>query len=228
MGISYCTNFEELETKIVACKLCPRLVHYRQTVLPTVAHENEIHWRKPVPGFGDLNARVLILGLAPSPRGGNRTGRIFTGDQTGKFLFRLLYEEGFANQPEGISRTDGLTLRDCYLTASVKCTPPQHRPLPSEFSHCSGYFANEFFLLKKVQCVLALGKDAFETYLDFLEIEGKIDKPFPKFAHGVEVCFPNWPKLYASYHPTPQNVNTKKLTAAMFSTLLRKIKQDLV
>lgn len=228
MKVIYSTSFEELEKRIVSCRLCPRLVHYRETVPPAPSHEEEIHWRKPIPGFGDPHARVLILGLAPSSRGGNRTGRIFTGDQTGKFLFRQLYLEGFANQPEALSKNDTLKLHDCFLTASVKCTPPKHKPLPVEFCNCSGYFANEFFLLKNVQCVLALGKSAFETYLNFLKVEAGLEKPFPKFAHGAQAVFKGWPTLIASYHPTPQNVNTGKLTEKMFLDLLKKIKKELL
>ncbi len=228
MEISYSTSFEDLESTIIRCKLCPRLVHYRERTPPAPAHENEIHWRKPIPGFGDPDARLLVLGLAPSSRGGNRTGRIFTGDQTGKFLFRLLYQEGFASQPEGASKDDGLKLHDCYLTASVKCTPPKHKPLAQEFRNCSRYLAGELLLLKKVRCVLALGKDAFETYLDFLETQAGLEKPFPKFGHGVEAFFPGWPTLMGSYHPTPQNVNTGKLTEKMFTDILKKIKKDLL
>ncbi len=219
-------NFADLEKKVTDCRLCPRLVQFRENVPPVKAFENEKHWRKPVSGWGDPGARLLILGLAPSSQGGNRTGRIFTGDPSGRFLFRLLHKEGFANQPTGESKDDGLKLHDCYITAAVKCTPPHHKPKPEEFRNCFGYLINEIFLLERLRCVLALGKDAFQTYLKFLKLRAGVKGPFPAFSHGKKIAFAGWPQLYASYHPTPQNVNTGRLTEKMFSDVLKRIKKD--
>lgn len=220
-------SFEELEKQVVGCRLCPRLVAHRENVTAAAAFKDQPHWRRPVPGFGDPNAKLFILGLAPSPQGGNRTGRIFTGDQTGKFLFKALFEAGFANQPFSQSRDDGLKVHGCFLSASVKCVPPNHKPLPHEFANCSRYFINEMFLLKKVKCLLCLGSKAFDTYVRFLRQEAGIEGKFPKFAHGLRWQVEGWPTLFASYHPTPQNVNTGKLTAEMFSSLLHTIKQEI-
>jgi uracil-DNA glycosylase family 4 len=226
MDTPFCFSFKQLKQTVESCTLCPRLVKYRQNVPPSPSHKDEPHWRRPVPGFGDAKARVLILGLAPSPTGGNRTGRPFTGDLSGKFLFSALQKEGFANQSYGESADDGLELIDCYLTAAVKCTPPQHKPLKSEFYNCSGYFENEFFLLKQVKAVVTLGKHAFDTYLNFLKKEANLKSPFPKFSHGAKCMLTGWPTLYASYHPSPRNTNTGLLNEKMFLDILRQIKKE--
>jgi uracil-DNA glycosylase family 4 len=222
----YLLNFNLLKQTVETCRLCPRLVKHRETVPSLPVYREQPHWRRPIMGYGDLDAWLLILGLAPSPQGANRTGRVFTGDQTARFLIRMLYAEGFANQETSLSKDDGLEFRGCYVTASVKCVPPAHKPLPIEFTRCLPYFENEFFLLKKLKATLVLGKAAFDTYLRFLRSTGTLSSPLPKFAHGSKYTFGGWPTLFSSYHPTPQNTNTGKLTETMFLEVLRTIKKE--
>lgn len=157
-------SLRTLNQTIIHCRLCPRLVAYRESVPPRASFKDQIYWRKPIPGFGDPNAWLLLLGLAPAAHGGNRTGRVFTGDESGRFLFQQLYDEGFANQPNSDHRDDGLELTGCYLTASVKCAPPQNKPLPSECLNCSQYLDQELLLLKNLKAVVALGRLAFDAY----------------------------------------------------------------
>lgn len=208
---------------VVDCRMCKRLVQYREEVPPRKSFEDEVYWRRPVPGFGDKQAWLLITGLAPSAHGGNRTGRIFTGDESGKFLFNALYKEGFANQPISESIDDGLKLTGCYITAAVKCTPPEHKPTKEEFSNCSVYYRNELRLLKKVTAILALGKLAFDAYLSYAQTLG-VSTRNVVFKHGARYGLEGLPTLYASYHPSPQNTHTGKMTEDMFRRLLKKIK----
>lgn len=179
-----------------------------------------------MPGFGDPEAQLLILGLAPSIDGGNRTGRIFTGDPSARFLIPALHAEGFANQPFSESREDGLELLNCYITASVKCVPPGHKPLKEELITCSRYYKNEYFLLKKLKVVLALGKFAFDAHLNYQKMQGENVQGM-HFEHGACYEFKKAPKLYAAFHPSPQNTQTGKLTTEMFKDVLRKIKASL-
>lgn len=219
-------SFDDLNCCVVGCKLCPRLVHFREHVPPKKALEDALHWRHPVPGFGDLQAQLLILGLAPSVDGGNRTGRIFTGDSSAQFLIPMLFEEGFANQPTSEAINDDLQLINCYITATVKCVSPGHKPLKEEFENCSRYWVNELHLLKRLSCILALGKLAFDTYVRYLKTEG-LDAKGITFAHGAFYHFENHPSLFAAYHPSPQNTHTGVLTPPMFKQVLRKIRQEL-
>lgn len=220
-------NLKELEERVISCRLCPRLVTFRENVPPRTSFAHEKFWRKPVPGFGDPYAALLILGLAPAPDGGNRTGRIFTGDPSGVFLMQALYETGFANQPFSHHKGDSLRLNNCYITASVKCVPPKHHPLPQEFANCSRYLEEEMFLLKNVKAVLTFGAMAFNAYLAFLKKQEAINRPFPKFAHGLSHQMPGWPTLYASYHPSPQNTYTGTLTQEMLQAVLRNIQNEI-
>jgi uracil-DNA glycosylase len=215
-----------LRLRIISCKLCPRLVEYRESVKPRAAFASQEYWRKPVPGFGDLNGRLLVLGLAPATSGGNRTGRIFTGDASSRFLVAALYATGFANQAKSESRDDGLVYRDCYLTAVVKCAPPGDKPTPSEFANCSVYLDAEIALMKNLQAVFALGASAFNAYLGNLKRQG-VDVRRVRFAHGKSYTFKGLPTLYACYHPSPRNTNTGKLTRPMMVSLLRAIKRRL-
>lgn len=217
------SSLKVLNKKVVHCTLCPRLVNYRENVPARPPYEKEPHWRKPVPGFGDASAWLMILGLAPSPLGGNRTGRIFTGDKTGDFLIRALYRQGFANQPTSKSREDGLLLTGCYLTAAVKCVPPSHKPIPQEFLNCSRYWQNEMQLLPHLFGVLALGKFAFDVYIRYAKQKESLTKKHV-FKHGEVYSFDSLPFLYASYHPSPQNTNTGVMTEKMFDLVLEKIK----
>jgi uracil-DNA glycosylase family 4 len=217
--------FAHLNEKIVACKRCPRLVSFRESVPFKTPMAQALGWRRPVPGFGDPDAKLLILGLAPSIEGGNRTGRIFTGDASARFLIPVLYRAGFASQQTSEGLSDGLQLKGCYITASVKCVPPKHRPTREEFINCNSYFVTELFLLKRLQVVLALGQLAFDTYQAFLKEQGVLAKK-GAFAHGQILTYPGWPTLCGSYHPSPQNTQTGKLTDTMLFSLLISLKEN--
>jgi uracil-DNA glycosylase family 4 len=198
------------------------------------------YWGKPVPSFGDPEAELLILGLAPGAHGANRTGRMFTGDRSGDFLYRALYEAGFANQPQSRDRADGLELQGCYISASLRCAPPQNKPLPDELRKCQPYLEREFELLPRVRAVMALGKIAFDTYLRMAS-QGLLksgagrtsSEPFPprssfQFAHGGSYALPGGlPQLFASYHPSQQNTQTGKLTPQMMQKVLVDIRKFL-
>ncbi len=219
-------TLQEIEQQVIACTLCPRLVEYRCRIAQEKrrAYRDWEYWGKPVPGFGDPQARLLVIGLAPAAHGGNRTGRVFTGDSSGDLLFETLYRTGFANQPQSVSRDDGLRLRDAYITAAVRCAPPGNKPLPEEFRNCREYLERELRLLRKVRVVVALGKIAFDTYLSILQGRGEIVSRSPfRFSHSALYKFPApLPVLIASYHPSRQNTQTGKLTRAMFSEVFRK------
>ena len=210
---------EVLQQEIVACRLCPRLVAWRELVARTRrrAYRDQEYWGRPVASFGDPNARLLVVGLAPAAHGGNRTGRVFTGDRSGDFLFRALYETGFASQPESIARNDGLELRDAYITAAVRCAPPENKPAPEEFRNCRPYFERELDLLDNLRVVVALGKVAFDVYLAILRDRGIIrSRAAFQFAHrAVHRIAPGAPVLLSSYHPSQQNTSTGKLTQKM-------------
>ncbi len=220
-------GFDELSKVIVRCKKCPRLRRYSEFIArnkkPSFADWE--YWAKPVPGFGDPNARLLVIGLAPAAHGGTRTGRPFTGDGSGRFLVRALHEAGFASQPTSERWGDGLSYRDCYLTAAVKCAPPGDRPTPREFDNCSGYLDEEIALLRNLNTVLTLGALSFKAYLDHLGRKGNRPKRM-KFAHGGRYDL-GGVRLYASYHPSPRNTNTGRLTPEMFQRLLRSIRAEL-
>lgn len=207
------------------CRRCERLVHFRENV-PEKKQWAGTYWKRPVPGFGDPDAYLLILGLAPSAQGGNRTGRIFTGDESARFLFKALHAEGFASQATSESADDGLTLKGCYITASVKCVPPDNKPTALEQKHCFPYLENEFALLKKVTTVLALGGFAFNAYLHYIRSQGG-PKVSCRFQHGEKYTFEGFPDLYACYHPSPQNTNTGKLNQEMMRKVLQDIKPSL-
>lgn len=219
-------TLKQLCSCITACKLCPRLVKFRENAPEKKQFADEPYWKKPVPGFGDPNAYLLILGLAPSAQGGNRTGRIFTGDESARFLFKALHKEGFANQPISENLHDGLELKGCYLTAAVKCVPPDNKPTALEQKHCMPYLVNEFFLLKKIKTVLILGGFAFNAYLQYVKAQGG-PKISHRFRHGEKYTFEGFPDLYTCYHPSPQNTNTGKLNQTMLCSVLRQIKPSL-
>ena len=215
----------KLQEEITHCKKCPRLVYHRENVPAKKIFKDEVYWRKPVPGFGDPDAWLFIAGLAPAGDGGNRTGRVFTGDATGRFLIRALYELGLANQPHSESREDGLRLMGCYMTAVVKCYPPQHKPTAEECLNCRPYFEKEMELLKELKSVLVLGHLAFNVFLSALK-KRNIPTEGLCFKHGASYKLKNGWNLYCSYHPTPRNVNTGTLTKEMFSQLLNHIQAD--
>ncbi len=218
----------ELNREVVACTRCPRLVEYRQKIAREKrrAYLDCEYWGKPVPGFGDPNARVLIMGLAPGAHGSNRTGRPFTGDASGKFMYPVLYETGFANQPEATHRDDGLVLKDLYITAAVRCAPPDNKPLPSELANCSEYLDRELDGLRKVKVVVALGKIGFDAYLNALKRGGLLaSRKNVMFRHGASYEMADGRTLLASYHPSNQNTQTGKLTCAMFLEIFKQARR---
>jgi uracil-DNA glycosylase len=220
----------EVDRRVVACRKCPRLVAYREQVAREKrrAFQAWDYWGKPVPGFGDPGAQLLILGLAPAAHGGNRTGRVFTGDQSGDFLYDALYRTGFSNQPTSRDRNDGLELRNAYIAAAARCAPPANKPLPSELENCRPYLERELQILRP-RAVLVLGRIAMTCYLETLKRAGRIRSlsPYP-FGHGVRYTFQgDLPELFASYHPSQQNTFTGKLTKAMLVRVLRTIRQFL-
>ncbi|MDE3055206.1 MAG: uracil-DNA glycosylase [Verrucomicrobiota bacterium] len=212
-------SFTKLEGVVVECRKCPRLVHYRETVPPKQPYQNECYWRKPVPGFGDPHASLMIIGLAPASHGGNRTGRIFTGDRSAEFLFRSLYSVGLANQPTSISRDDGLKLHNLYITAAVKCSPPQDKPTKEEILECHHYLRNEIALLKNLKRIIVFGKIAFDAFRLFAKEEG-VSMRNMRFCFGARYLLPRLPTLYVSYHPSPRNTQTGRLTQEMLTSLL--------
>jgi uracil-DNA glycosylase len=215
----------QLNREITACTRCPRLVAHREQVAREKrrAYRDWEYWGKPVPGFGDSNARVLIMGLAPGAHGSNRTGRPFTGDASGKFLYPVLYETGFANQPTAVDRNDGLQLHDLYITAAARCAPPDNKPLPEELTNCAPYLDLEIAGLKKLKVVVALGKIGFDAYLNYVKRRGLLtSKAQYVFAHGAEYLLPDGKTLLASYHPSNQNTQTGKLTRVMFVRIFKE------
>jgi uracil-DNA glycosylase len=217
-----------LRDTVIACRKCPRLVQYREEVARTKrrAFRDCTYWGRPVPGFGDPHARLLIIGLAPAAHGGNRTGRAFTGDRSGDFLYARLYEARFANQPTSVAVDDGLELRDAYISAAARCAPPDNKPLPEELSNCAGYLEEEFAILRP-RAVLALGAIAFYTYLRLLVQQKLIPSRVTyKFSHGAEFKLPgDLPHLFASYHPSQQNTQTGRLTPRMFASVLKRVRR---
>jgi uracil-DNA glycosylase family 4 len=214
-----------LNREVIACTLCPRLVAYREKVAREKrrAYRDCEYWGKPVPGFGDPNARVLVLGLAPGAHGSNRTGRPFTGDASGKFMYPVLYETGFSNQPNATHRDDGLRLKDLYITAAARCAPPKNKPLPQELANCAPYLDREMDGLKKLKVVVALGRIGFDAYLNYLKRRGQLPsrKPY-RFQHGATYKMPDGKILLASYHPSNQNTQTGKLTRPMFVRVFKE------
>jgi uracil-DNA glycosylase family 4 len=214
-----------LNREVVACTLCPRLVAYREQVAREKrrSYRDHEYWGKPVPGFGDPEARVLIMGLAPGAHGSNRTGRPFTGDASGKFMFPVLYETGFASQPDATDRDDGLRLRDLYITAAVRCAPPANKPTPQELANCAPFLDREAEGLGKIKVVVALGKIGFDAYLNYLKRRGVIiSKQGYVFKHGASYRLPGGKVLLASYHPSNQNTQTGKLTRKMFVKIFKE------
>jgi len=219
-----------LNEEIISCRKCPRLVRFREAVARSKrrAFQNWDYWGKPIPGFGDPRAQLLIIGLAPAAHGGNRTGRAFTGDRSGDFLFKALHRAGFANQPKSVSRDDNLQLKNAYIGVAVRCAPPANKPLPSEFQNCRPYLEAELRILAP-KAVLVLGGIALRAYLQILKREGLISNhaAYP-FGHGAIHQLPGGlPRIFASYHPSQQNTFTGRLTQAMLSRVLLNIRKYL-
>ncbi|HVB33197.1 MAG TPA: uracil-DNA glycosylase [Patescibacteria group bacterium] len=223
-------TLEGLERRVVECRKCPRLVRYREQVAQTRrrAFRDATYWGRPSPGFGDPAANLLIVGLAPAAHGGNRTGRMFTGDRSGDFLYECLYQAGFASQPSSTQRDDGLRLSNLFITAVCRCAPPANKPLPAEIARCRPYLAGEFDLIRP-RAVLALGGIALRGLLAMLKEQGRIASfaPYP-FRHGANYRLPgDLPRLFTSYHPSQQNTFTGRLTRPMFLSVLRRIARHL-
>ena len=197
-------------------------MRFRTAVPARAAFRGQDYWRKPVPGFGDARARIVVVGLAPAAHGGNRTGRVFTGDESAKFLMRSLHEAGLASKPTSLSRDDDLVLTYCYITAAVKCVPPDDRPTQKEFRSCSLYLHAELELLSQVEAIVALGHLAFESIMDWAASRGAETSGL-KFQHGREYGFERLPTVYACYHPSPRNTYTGKLTQRMMTGLFRRV-----
>ncbi|MGH9680028.1 MAG: uracil-DNA glycosylase [Candidatus Acidiferrales bacterium] len=219
-----------LEREIVNCRKCPRLVKYREEIARTKrrAYRDWTYWGRPVPAFGDPKAELVVIGLAPAAHGANRTGRMFTGDRSGDFLYEQLYRAGFANQPESKHAEDGLQLNGALISAAIRCAPPDNKPLPEEIRNCVPYLEQEVALVRP-QAILALGGIALNAYLDLLKRHGVIQSraAYP-FSHGASFALPgDLPRLFAAYHPSQQNTQTGRLTPDMFARVLRDIRRFL-
>jgi uracil-DNA glycosylase family 4 len=216
--------------EVVACRKCPRLVEYREKVAREKrrAFRDWTYWGKPVPGFGDPSAKLLILGLAPAAHGANRTGRMFTGDRSGDFLYAALHKAGFANQATSLHRDDGLRLKNAYIAGTCRCAPPDNKPLPSEIANCRGYLERELAVLKP-KALLALGKIAWDAYLEILKQQGLIaSRAAFVFGHGAEAKLPDdSPRMFGVYHPSQQNTQTGRLTPVMYERVLRRVRRFL-
>ncbi len=221
-------TLEEIHTSVTHCTRCPRLVDHRKTIarVKKRAFRDWTYWGKPVPGFGDPNAHLLIVGLAPAAHGANRTGRMFTGDSSGNWLYGALFKFGFATQPESSSRSDGLELHDCYITAAARCAPPQNKPTTQEMTNCRPYLESELSLLRHVTLVVPLGRIGYEAWL---KTSGWWDRlsptERPSFHHGAEAVLPDGTILLCSYHPSRQNTNTGRLTRAMWHRIFRRARR---
>jgi uracil-DNA glycosylase len=219
-----------IQREVLRCVHCPRLVEYRRRVAREKRRQYREweYWGKPLPSFGDPKARLLIIGLAPAAHGGNRTGRMFTGDQSGDWVYRTLHRFGFANQPTSEHRGDGLKLKDAYITAAAHCVPPDNKPSSSELAACRPYLVRELQLLKRVRIVVPLGKVAFDAYLAARrELALPLPAARPRFAHEASTRLPEGTLLLASYHPSRQNTQTGRLTRAMFEAIFARARAEL-
>lgn len=219
-------ELERLANEIHRCRACPRLVAWRQesAANPPKRYRSENYFARPLEGFGDPDARVLLVGLAPAAHGGNRTGRIFTGDRSGDWLFAALWRTGFANQPESARRGDNLELTDCFITAAVRCAPPQNRPTTEERDNCHGYLVSELQLLPNARTIVALGSFAWDAVIRVArDLEHSIPKPKPRFGHGAETQVGPW-HLIGCFHPSQQNTFTGRLTEEMTDQVLQRAK----
>jgi len=214
-----------LTAELVECRRCPRLVEWREQVAreKVARFRNETYWARPVPGFGDPDAQILLLGLAPAAHGGNRTGRVVTGDESGNWLYAALHRAGFASQPTSVARDDGLRLDDAFVTAIARCAPPDNRPTPEEIVTCRRHLLDELAALDRVRVVVALGQIAHAGFLAAARLRGvAVPRPAPRFAHAAEHALAPGQALLCSYHPSQQNTFTGRLTAEMFDDVLRR------
>jgi uracil-DNA glycosylase family 4 len=218
-------SLESLTAELIDCRRCSRLVEWRERVAAEkrAAFTDEQYWGRPVPGFGDPNARVVVVGLAPAAHGANRTGRMFTGDRSGDWLYRALYGSGFANQPTSSHRDDGLTLTDAWVTAPIRCAPPANKPTPEERDNCSRWFEAELRLLDRARVFVCLGQYAYHClWRYFVSAEVALPRPRPKFGHGEEITLQNGMVILLSYHPSQQNTFTGKLSRSMLASVFER------
>jgi uracil-DNA glycosylase len=222
-------ELRKLQEEVVSCRKCPRLVEYRQEITQHKPRrfQDWSYWSRPLPSFGDPRGRILIIGLAPAAQGGNRTGRMFTGDRSGEWLFEALHRFGLANRATSEHREDGLALSDCYITAAVRCAPPQNKPLPEETEKCRPYFQQELALLDRVRVFIPLGQFAFHHLLKNLRFKG-VTLPALKFGHGLVYPLPEGQVIIASYHPSQQNTFTGKLTSEMFYRVFKTARENIL
>lgn len=223
-------EFEELQQGIIQCRRCPRLVRWREQVAREKVRrfKDQEYWGRPVPAFGAPDAKLIIVGLAPAAHGGNRTGRMFTGDRSGDWLYEALFHFGFANQPFSSSRDDGLKLSGCLVTAGLRCAPPENKPLPAELDNCRDYLRQELRMVKSKRVVVALGRVAFRSFLKAWQENGeRINGTKPEFRHGGEWVLPGGLVLLSSFHPSQQNTQTGKLTRPMFHAIFRRAREIL-
>ena len=221
---------EILNSQIIACRRCTRLVNYRERIADTKRRQYQdwTYWGRPIPGFGDPRARLYVLGLAPAAHGGNRTGRVFTGDRSGDWLYEALHRFGFANQPESTHLHDGLVLQDCYIAAAVRCAPPDNKPSIQEFAACRPFLLEDLRILKHLQLVITLGNIAFQQYFQACRARGlQPPKPLPRFNHGGRHKLPWGITLFTSYHPSQQNTFTGRLTRQMFHKVFQQARAHL-
>jgi len=223
------TSLKILNKKIITCKKCPRLFNFRNKIAREKRKQylNEVYWGKPITGYGDPNAQLLMIGLAPAAHGGNRTGRVFTGDQSSDFLFRCLYAAGLSNQPRSNYKDDGLILFNTYLTTALKCVPPADKPTSLELKTCFSYFKKENEYLKNITTILALGKIAFDACINFYKQDFSIQNKDYKFFHGSKFKLPDNKDLIGSYHPSPRNVNTGRIDFEKMVSLLKNVKKNI-
>ena len=224
------TQLDKLQADIVECRNCPRLVRWREKVakVKTARFSDQEYWGKPVPGFGDSSGRVLIVGLAPGAHGANRTGRMFTGDASGNWLYAALHKFGFASQLLSLSKEDKMKLKDCYITAAVRCAPPANKPTAAEFHNCSAFMLDELRILFNIRIIVALGRVAFDSVFDaYKELHMTTLSKRPVFRHGAEIPLNYRQILVASYHPSQQNTFTGKLTHSQFDAIFRRVKKIL-
>ena len=221
------TSLTKLNQEIIVCKKCARLVDFRTKIAKEKRKQymNETYWGKPITGYGDTEAQLLMIGLAPAAHGGNRTGRVFTGDQSSDFLFRCLFDAGLANQPSSMYKNDSLVLYNTYLTTALKCVPPGDKPTPLELRTCFPFFKKEIHYLNKVSTILALGKIAFDACLHFYKQDYTIKNKDFQFSHGGKFILPDKKILVGSYHPSPRNVNTGRINMKKMVSLLNEIKK---
>ena len=217
-------SFEKLSSKIIKCKKCPRLVRFRKKISFEKRKQfiNETYWGKPITGFGDINGKILFVGLAPAAHGGTRTGRVFTGDKSSDFLYKCLYKAKISNQSNSDHINDGLKLKNAFITAALKCVPPGDKPEKKELENCFPYFKNEINLLKNIKVIIALGKVAFDACVNFYKKEYNLSKKI-KFGHNNVYSLPNNILLVGCYHPSPRNVNTKRINEKKMTLLFKKV-----